>query len=228
MLFLLIFTCSSLSVCAFKVNGIYYKITSETNKTAEVIAPSLDVDGPVYLFDYSGDVVIPSTIVYQGKTYIVASIGYRAFYDCSGLLSVTIPATITSIGNEAFGGDTFCDDSFSTPHIYNYSAVPQSMNLNAFNFDYCKNVVFLHVLRGYKTTYGTAPVWLNFRKVYDDLYILGDVNYDGFVNITDIVELNQNLLNGTESRLDKKVADINKDGIINITDVVELIAKILK
>jgi hypothetical protein len=32
----------------------------------------------------------------------VTSIGYRAFYDCSGLASVTIPSSVTSIGEGAF------------------------------------------------------------------------------------------------------------------------------
>ena len=41
------------------------------------------------------DLVIPNS---------VTSIGYLAFYDCSGLTSVTIPNSVTSIGTEAFSG----------------------------------------------------------------------------------------------------------------------------
>ena len=44
----------------------------------------------------------------QVKEYIignsVTSIGYAAFYDCSGLTSVTIPNSVTSIGEGAFAG----------------------------------------------------------------------------------------------------------------------------
>ena len=50
----------------------------------------------------SGDLIIPSTISYNGTTYSVTSIGDRAFYYCSGLTSVTIPNGVTSIGNYAF------------------------------------------------------------------------------------------------------------------------------
>ena len=53
---------------------------------------------------YSGDVVIPESVVYEGQTYSVTSIGKDAFRKCSGLTSVTIPNSVTSIGNYAFNG----------------------------------------------------------------------------------------------------------------------------
>ena len=51
---------------------------------------------------YSGIVVIPSTVRYNGTTYTVTSIGNSAFFGCSGLTSVAIPSSVTSIGNYAF------------------------------------------------------------------------------------------------------------------------------
>ncbi len=48
----------------------------------------------------SGSVAIPETI----NGYPVTSIGDYAFYNCSGLTSVTIPEGVTSIGNGAFRG----------------------------------------------------------------------------------------------------------------------------
>ena len=50
----------------------------------------------------SDDVVIPSTVTYNGTTYSVTSIGDYAFSNCSGLTSIAIPNSITSIGNRAF------------------------------------------------------------------------------------------------------------------------------
>ena len=73
----------------FTVDGINYKQID--NNTVEVTRT-----------DYSGDLVIPEQIEYGGISYTVTSIGVLAFYGCSGLTSVTIPNSVTSIGNGAF------------------------------------------------------------------------------------------------------------------------------
>ena len=52
--------------------------------------------------EYIGEIVIPKTVTSGGKTYSVISIGNIAFDGCSGLTSVTIPNSVTSIGNNAF------------------------------------------------------------------------------------------------------------------------------
>lgn len=53
---------------------------------------------------YSGNIIIPESIEYNGNTYSVTSIGYGAFSGCSGLTSITIPNSVTSIGSSAFAG----------------------------------------------------------------------------------------------------------------------------
>ena len=77
----------------FGVDGIYYNILSEYDKTVEVVS---------YYNSYSGDVVIPEQVQYNEELYSVTSIGNGAFEDCSSLTSVTIPESVTSIGNRAF------------------------------------------------------------------------------------------------------------------------------
>ena len=78
---------------------IYYNYT---NNRTELEVTFL---GSVYYSNsnrYQGNVVIPEEVTYGNKTLKVTSIGYCAFWYCSGLTSITIPNSVTSIGNDAF------------------------------------------------------------------------------------------------------------------------------
>lgn len=55
---------------------------------------------------YCGDVVIPSTVEHDGKTYAVTTIGRNAFFDCTELTSISIPPTVQNIYTDAFWGCT--------------------------------------------------------------------------------------------------------------------------
>ena len=76
------------------INGINYKL-DDTTLTAEVKANSPE---------YTGNIIIPATVTDNGKTFTVTSIGQEAFFNCSNLLSVSLPNTLTSIGRLAFYG----------------------------------------------------------------------------------------------------------------------------
>lgn len=95
--------CASLSASAydFEVDGIYYTKLSDgfsvkvSNKSNNSYAQST----------YSGDVVIPEDVTYDGLSYKVTSIGQFAFYK-SKVTSVQLPDGIVSIGKCSFAGST--------------------------------------------------------------------------------------------------------------------------
>ena len=81
-----------------KIDGIYYNLDKEA-KTAKVAPLNTKSDDNKYA--YSGNVIIPQSIISDGIEYSVIGID-GAFYGCSGLTSVTIPESVTSIGDYAF------------------------------------------------------------------------------------------------------------------------------
>ena len=80
---------------------------------------------------------------------------------------------------------------------------------------------------GYPGVYSKIHSRLNWFFQYigepEDDFILGDVNYDGLLNIQDVILLVQIILSdGSE-----ETTDFNQDGITNILDVIQLVSAIL-
>lgn len=84
----------------FVIDGIYYKYLLNN----EVAVTYRGTEHWTYSDRYTGEVIIPSTVTYNHRTYTVTKIGTNAFYGCIGLTSVTIPNTVNTIGYYAFEG----------------------------------------------------------------------------------------------------------------------------
>ena len=95
---------------------------------ASAYAQGIEVDGIYYIFSdttaevtehpssgYAGDIIVPSTVTYNGINYDVTSIGNYAFFECTHLISVTISDGVTRIGWSAFA-DCFFLTSVTIPY----------------------------------------------------------------------------------------------------------------
>ena len=84
----------------FEVDGIYYWIHYSYPSKSAVYVTNRDNSSN----SYSGVVIIPDSVTYNEKTYIVESIYRNAFSGSKNLTSVDIPNSVTSIGEAAFSG----------------------------------------------------------------------------------------------------------------------------
>ena len=102
----------------FQVDGLYYNFLEEDN--VEVTHPYIPVvpvenvasntkkkSHAISADDYYNltNLVIPSTVTYEGKVYNVTRIGFDAFNQCDKLTFVDIPSSVKTIGGGAFN---FC------------------------------------------------------------------------------------------------------------------------
>ena len=197
----------------FVVDDIYYKI--DENNTASVIKGNRE---------YSGDIVIPAYVNYDGKTYnvtsidvtipnSVTSIGYLAFWDCSGLTSITIPNSVTSIGDAAF---RYCS---SLTTIVSKIENPYKIDTNLFYEFYSTATLYVPV--GKKSAYEATEGWnqfVNIKEIVD-----GDVNLDEKVNVNDQNVLVAHIMGEKPEGFYEGLADLNGDDDVNAADVVTLV-----
>ena len=157
----LLLLCSTIASAAdFEVDGIFYNITDEANKTVEVTSSSEE---------YSGYISIPSKVFYDGNAYTVTGIGKSAFSDCENVKSVNIPNSITTIGEYAF---------YDCTGITNVT-IPNSVTKIGSNaFSYCTSIQNITIPNSVEYigghTFDETP-W--FKALPDGLVYLGKVLY---------------------------------------------------
>lgn len=79
----------------FTIGGISYSEEDETTVSLDKCPAKK-----------SGNIKVPATVKYKGKTYTVTLICGEAFAECKKITSVTIPETVTYIGKKAFANCT--------------------------------------------------------------------------------------------------------------------------
>lgn len=94
----------------FIAGGVSYRITSASADANTVVATYHKPEGKAdrtsiaaaNLKGYVGDIIIPSTVKYQGKYFSVEALTDSAFYCADELLSVVLPESITELPTVAF------------------------------------------------------------------------------------------------------------------------------
>lgn len=87
---------------------------------------------------------------------VLTSVGACCFYNCRSLRKIELPASVNSIGENAFNGCT------ALSNIYMNAVTPPSVNANVFS-DYTTPT--LHVPAASKTDYTRANVWKQFTNI---------------------------------------------------------------
>ena len=153
--------CSLTTLAAdFTVDGISYNISSTDILTVEVTSSSPK---------YSGDVVIPATVTYNGNSYSVTSIRSYAFASCTGLTSITIPNSVTSIGDRAFY------DCSRLTSVIVYSQTPPDIAYETFSNS---AKVTLYVPQGSKAAYQRSWSWYRFKEIVEVFITFADANVE--------------------------------------------------
>jgi len=68
-----------------EIDGIYYNLITKAKQAEVTTNPN----------KYTGHVVIPASVTYNGVEHSVTSIGQRAFFNCGNMTSITIPSSVT-------------------------------------------------------------------------------------------------------------------------------------
>ena len=146
----------SLSVSAqyydFESGGIYYTIVSPT---------SVSVFGDNRI-KYSGNVIVPDRVDYNGKTYKIARIGQRSFENNTGLTSITLGSLIDFIGISAFIG---CS-SLNTVTSLNPNPPYLAASSDKSPFEELEYKT-LYVPKGCKSAYLNEKFWKSFGKILE-------------------------------------------------------------
>ncbi len=166
----------------------------------------------------------------RGLTHVtipnsVTSIGYDAFRNCSALSSVVIGKNVATIGQNCFLYDPLLTE------ITCLGETPPAVS-NTTHFFSLYEGVTLRVPYGSHEAYRNTAPWSELSHIVSEQTIepalLGDVNGDGLVNISDVTSLINLLLKGNNQPGDHPAADVNGDSQVNISDVTSLINKLLK
>ena len=197
-----------------------------------VVYEKLD-EGKVAITDNgnSGDKCeIPETVTHDGVEYQVTAIAEKAFENKTNMKEVTIPQSVTVIGESAFAG---CSNLVA---IYCYAENPanltgtvkarsrsgEEVSVASKVFEGVnKETCVLWVPKGCVAAYRNASGWGEFTNI-KEMFKPGDANGDGELNETDRNYIIRHVMGDTPDDFDEEAANLNGDDRIDVADIVLL------
>ena len=157
-------------------NGTTSQVDMKFKVTSTGLNPTVQVgDGSNSSINSStaGEIVIPSTVTYEGETFTVTSLSSYAFRYCNNIKKMTIPSTVTEIKDNAVG----CS---SLERLYLESSDPTAITVSEPISSIGSNCILV-VPVGSKTDYQNS-VWSNFfsyiKEVgHEEEWLPGDMFY---------------------------------------------------
>lgn len=138
----------------FEADGIYYQVKSLDNLTVKVVKGDNS---------YSGEIEIPASVSYKGKSFEVTEIGYSAFQS-SKVTKVTVPQTISIINSYAFSGASSLSEfvfptekeltigsfAFSESNINRLEIPDNVVSIDKYAFQSCTSLEYAKIGAGLK------------------------------------------------------------------------------
>lgn len=184
MICLSLVTTSAFAASFFNVDGIYYSVTTGSDSIPTVAVTynrnSSYGGNSTYNVSYSGDIAIPTSVVYNDTTYRVTSIGSYAFYYDRDVTSVTMPEGMKDIGADAF---CYCQKLKNV----NIPSTVESINGYAFsNCDSLKSVILPEKMSSIGSNAFESCNKLETVILPDSLSVILDYTFNGCSNLREI------------------------------------------
>jgi len=178
-----------------------YSFADCTSLTGEVVIPESVTTMQISAFQ--GCSSLESVVINAG----ISTVYNQTFYKCTSLSSVTLNDNITTIREYAFA---------DCPNL-TYLAIPKSVTqIYQSSFANDNNLTLGVWFGSYGHEYAQSH---NIPYILLDSVLLGDANGDGYVNISDVTDIQRAVAEmGTLDDLRKKAADVNGDGVVTIDD----------
>ena len=161
----------------------------------------------------------------NGNNLSASKLSYQFFIEKKGVVS---PLVLTTDLYEELTEDmtvipyTFCDEW----DVYNYRLYLNQSEEELYSWN---KLGIQSIYEGGGETNKSNIVWYDVREYWTALgiYIVGDANGDGVVDVADVVAIVNNILEKPAENFNEAAADVNGDNVVDAADVVLVVNIIL-